>query len=133
MNTVYRENSQNRQVRDEDENIESVPLVQGIPVIAREKRSTLRGKDQSQHQVVVHLINMSPANVSSNRMLIYPFKLKKATLTWLKSCGLTIQCSQQRIAATMAIPAYAIHPEFTSIAVRTSKATVTPGNRVEMR
>ena len=95
MNTVYRENAQDRQVRDEDENIKGVQLVQAIPMIAREKRSTFGRKNESQDQIeVVHLINVSPANVSSNRMLTYPFKLKKATLMLLRSCGLTSRCSQ---------------------------------------
>ena len=37
MNTVDREDAQNRQVRDQDENIKGVQLVEPIPMMAREE------------------------------------------------------------------------------------------------
>src|SRR5438477_12920282 len=89
------------------------------------KMRALRRKDETEHQAErVHFIKMSPAKVSSNKILTYPFRLKNATLIRLRSFAVTSRCSQYRIPATVAIPANASQPRFANAAVATSRATV---------
>ena len=79
MNSIYRKNAQNGQVRNQNEIIERGELIERpvpepqIPVIeARElvKMRPARGKNQGHEEVeCVHFIKTSPANVKSKRML----------------------------------------------------------------
>src|SRR5262249_6699338 len=74
MDTVHRQHDQDREIRNDDDNIEEGQTVKSVPMINGRKlieTCFLRRKDQSKHDCKrVHLVKISPAKVTSNRMLM---------------------------------------------------------------